>query len=120
MSAAQGLWPLMLLRVICGVFFIPHAIGKFTAREAAIQFFGAAGFRPAAIYASIGICAEVTMATFLICGWYVRPVAWIAALYLLIAVGAVVKVSKKWLWHLGGCEYPLFWALSCIVVGALD
>jgi hypothetical protein len=24
--------------------------------------------------------------------------------------------SGKWLWNIGGCEYPLFWAICCAVV----
>jgi uncharacterized membrane protein YphA (DoxX/SURF4 family) len=118
MFSFEALTPLVFLRVICGFFFIPHAIGKFTAREASFGFFHAAGFRPAPRYAYFAMGAEVIMATLLISGFFVGPVAWIAAAYLLIAAGAVVKVEKKWLWHIGGCEFPLFWSMCCTVVAA--
>ena len=36
-----------ILRLICGLFFIPHIVGKFTAREASLGFFRAAGLKPA-------------------------------------------------------------------------
>jgi putative oxidoreductase len=67
----------------------------------------------------IALCAEVFIATTLILGWHVRFAAWLAALYLLAAAAALVKVSKKWLWQHGGCEYALLWSLCCLAVGAL-
>src|SRR6185436_16391781 len=39
------------------------------------------------------------------------PKAW------LVATWAAWRNSKgKWLWNIGGCEYPFFWAIACIVV----
>jgi hypothetical protein len=49
----------------------------------------------------------------------VHIAAWASCVYLLIASAAVLKVTKKWLWHFGGCEYPLFWALCCAVLAEL-
>ena len=43
--------------------------------------------------------------------------AYLACLYLLIAAAANFSVSRKWLWHIGGSEWPVFWALCCAVVG---
>jgi putative oxidoreductase len=116
-SVARSLAGLTALRIICGLFFLPHAIGKFTAREAAYEFFSAAGFKPAPTFARVAIAIELLLAALLVSGLETRPVAWVAGAYLLIAAGSVLKVEKKWLWHLGGCEYPLFWALCCGVVG---
>ena len=48
---------------------------------------------------------------------YTRYVALIEAVFLLVAAWAVWRYSKgKWLWHIGGFEYCLFWAICCIVV----
>jgi uncharacterized membrane protein YphA (DoxX/SURF4 family) len=113
----QFLPPSVVLRVICGIFFLPHAIGKFTAQEASFGFFRAAGFRPAQPYAYAAMIIEVILATLLIFGCCVRPAALLACIYLLIAAGAVFKVSKKWLWHIGGGEFPVFWAICCGIVG---
>jgi putative oxidoreductase len=109
---------LVSLRIICGFFFIPHAIGKFTARHAAFGFFHAAGFRPAPPFAYFAVVLELVLATLLIAGWYLRPVAWVAAIYLFIAAAAVIRVERKWLWHISGCEYPIFWGLCCGIVAA--
>ena len=27
--------------------------------------------------------------------------------------------SVKWLWNLGGTEFPVFWAIACVVVAML-
>jgi putative oxidoreductase len=109
---------LVVLRTICGFFFIPHAIGKFTARSAAFGFFHAAGFRPAPLFAYMALSLELVLASLLMAGWWVRPSATIAAIYLFIACGAVIKVERKWLWHIRGCEYPLFWGICCAIVAA--
>jgi putative oxidoreductase len=107
---------LAALRLICGFFFIPHAIGKVTAKAAAFGFFHAAGFRPAALFGYTAMVLEVVMAISLIAGLFVRPVALVAMIYLFIGAAAVIKVNKKWLWHIGGCEYPLFWGICCAIV----
>jgi putative oxidoreductase len=118
MSALHFPAALVVLRFICGFFFIPHSIGKFTARSAAHGFFHAAGFRPAPLFAYVALSLEVALAILLMAGWWVRPAATIAAIYLFIATLAVIRVERKWLWHIGGCEYPLFWGICCAIVAA--
>jgi len=105
-----------VLRILCGFCFIPHAIGKFTAREASFAFFSAAGFRPPAPFAYTAMTLEVGLAICLMIGVAEKPAAFVACIYLLIAAAAVVKVERKWLWHLGGCEYSVFWATCCALV----
>jgi putative oxidoreductase len=112
-----GLTPMIALRFICGLFLIPHAVGKVTARSAAYSFFESAGFKPAARYAYTAMITEVIVAIMLMAGVFVQIAAWIACLYLLIAALAVLRVSGKWLWHLGGCEYPFFFATCAAIVG---
>ncbi len=116
MNYFGALTPLTALRLICGFFFLPHAVGKFTAKQAAFGFFDKAGFRPAPLFGYFAMSLEVVLGLLLLTGVMVRPVAWVAVIYLAIATLAVIKVEKKWLWHIGGCEYPLFWALCCAVV----
>jgi len=41
----------------------------------------------------------------------------VVRLDLLIAAAVNFSVSRKWLWHIGGSEWPVFWALCCAVVG---
>ena len=38
------------------------------------------------------------------------------ASHLLVAAAATCKVAKRWIWVIGGIEYCVFWAISCLVV----
>jgi putative oxidoreductase len=120
MASLYSLTPLLVLRLICGLFFVPHIVGKFTAREASLNFFRAAGLRPAEIWRWVAMLIEVVLALLLILNIYTHIVGFVSCAYLLVATLAVIKVSKKWLWHIGGCEYPLFWAICCAVVAGMS
>lgn len=107
----------VLLRLICGFFLLPHAMGKFTAREASIGFFTAAGFKPPALWAYFAMTIEVILGVALILGIFTQWAAYASGLYLLVAAAANFKLSRKWLWHIGGSEWPVFWAICCFIVG---
>ena len=106
-----------VLRVVCGAFFVPHVVGKITAREASVNFFRMAGFRPAQFWSYVSMGIEIVLAACLVFGIFSTYAAYVASLYLLIAAAANFKVSRKWLWHLGGSEWAVFWALCCALVG---
>jgi putative oxidoreductase len=106
----------VILRIICGAFLLPHMIGKFTARQASLGFFNAAGLKPAAAWAAVSMTVELVMGVSMIIGFYTRPVAWVLGVYLLVCAAAVIKVEKKWLWHIGGCEFCVFWAICSFIV----
>ena len=40
----------------------------------------------------------------------------IAFIHLLVAAAATYKVTKCWIWVIGGVEYCIFWAICCLVV----
>ena len=40
----------------------------------------------------------------------------IMTFHLLVAATGVYKVTKKWLWNIGGFEFCLFWAICCWIV----
>ena len=105
-----------ILRIICGLFFIPHMIGKFY-EPAALQFFVKANFKPPAAWMYLSGLIEAFLAIGLILGLFVTYVAAVAAIHLIIAAIALYRVSKgKWIWNAGGCEFPVFWAICCVVV----
>jgi putative oxidoreductase len=65
----------------------------------------------------LALVIEVIAGIALILGVWPQAAAWCTALFLLVATAASFKVSKgRWIWLAGGCEYPLFWALCCIIV----
>ena len=107
-----------LLRIICGVFFIPHIVGKITV-PATLQFFVEAGFRPPATWMYIAGAIETVLTIALVFDIYTPYVALIAAFHLFVAGAATYKVTKKWIWVIGGIEYCAFWMLACIVLAML-
>jgi putative oxidoreductase len=105
-----------ILRIICGAFFIPHIYAKFFVPEA-LGFFVAAKFKPPATWMYITCVIEIVVAIGLILGIYPVYVGLIAAIELTVAAIAVYRVTGgRWLWNIGGCEYPVFWAICCVVV----
>ena len=106
-----------ILRIICGLFFVPHLVTKATGLPGAIQAFRDFRFYPPAAWVYAAIVIEVIVSTGLVFGVYTRYVALLAAAFLLVAAFGVYRFANgKWLWNIGGYEYPLFWANCCIVV----
>ena len=106
-----------VLRILCGAFFVPHVVGKITAREASVGFFKLAGWNPPQFWSYAAMAIEIALATCLVLDILATYAAYLASIYLLIAAVANFRLSRKWLWHMGGSEWPVFWALCCAVVG---
>ena len=106
-----------VLRILCGAFFVPHVVGKITAREASVGFFKLAGWNPPQFWSYAAMAIEIALATCLVLDILATYAAYLASIYLLIAAVANFRLSRKWLWHIGGSEWPVFWALCCAVVG---
>jgi len=104
-----------ILRIACAVFFIPHIIGKITV-PATLEFFVKAGFKPPATWMYIEGTIETFLCIGLFFGIYLQYVAFIAFIHLLVAAAATYKVTKSWIWVIGGIEYCVFWAICCLVV----
>jgi len=106
----------VLLRIVCGLFFLPQAIGKLTNRIITIGAFERMGLPYPELCLPVFLAFEFVVSAALILGIYTTVAAWLAAAFLAVAALSVAKVNKKWLWHVGGCEYPLFWSLCCVIV----
>jgi putative oxidoreductase len=106
-----------ILRIACGAFFVPHLVAKFSEREFVVAFFEKVGFRPALFWVYVALGVEVLAAVGLILAIFTFYAAVLAAAFLSVAALATFRFSSgRWLWNAGGCEYPLFWAIACIVV----
>jgi putative oxidoreductase len=107
----------VLLRIIVALFLIPHAVAKITMRQGSLGFFTAAGYPSPGLFVNFGIVFEFVIAAALILGVYTQIAAWLTVFYMLVATASVYKVAQgKWLWNIGGCEYPLFWGLCAAIV----
>lgn len=105
-----------ILRLMCGVFFIPHIWAAFYVPRA-IDVFIKNGFKPPEFWLYASAAIEVVLAVGLIFGIYVHFIAAIAAIHLAVAAVAVYRLSGgKWLWNIGGCEFPVMWSICCAVV----
>jgi len=104
-----------ILRLICGLFLIPHLYAKFYV-PAALGFFVAAGFKPPKFWMYLAGGIEAVLAVTLILGIYVAIAGAIAAIHLLVATVGVYRVTGKYLWNIGGYEFCLFWAICCWIV----
>lgn len=106
-----------LLRIACGAFFIPHAVGKIAEREFTLGFFVKAGFARPGWWLTAALAIETVVATCLILDIATRAAAIVAAAFLAVAAAATWRVSgRRWYWNFGGPEYCVFWAIACAVV----
>src|SRR5580658_3767257 len=85
----------VVLRLICGLFFIPHIVAKVT-EPATLNFFKAAKFNPPAAWMYIAGAIETALTIGLVFAIYTPYVAVLAAFHLFVAAAATAKVSKKW------------------------
>lgn len=109
--------PMDWLRVLCGVWFIPHVVGKIQNFEAAAaNTFTKAGFKPARLFVAAAIAMEITAAAGLVFGIQPQLAAALAVLVLGGAAFAVVKINGfNWRWQKQGPEYMIFWAAACVL-----
>jgi putative oxidoreductase len=108
----------VVLRLICGLFFLPHVIGKF-AGSASIEFFKAAKFKPPAMWMYLAATIEAMLSICLVFALYTPFVALVTAFHLLVAAVAMYELNRKWIWLIGGIEFCIFWMLSCVALSLL-
>jgi putative oxidoreductase len=107
-----------ILRLICGLFFIPHVVGKFT-EPATLNFFKAAKFNPPATWMYFAGTIETFLTLGLVFAIATPLVALVAAFHLFVAGAATYKVTGKWIWVIGGIEFCVFWMICCIILAML-
>lgn len=109
--------PMNLLRILTALYFIPHLVGKFTAKEAVNGFFTAANLLPPDRYRWFSFTVETIVVIFLFLAIYPAYAALLGGIHLLVAGWASYKVSKGgWIWLGGGAEYPIYWALVLLIL----
>lgn len=115
-----------IIRIICGLFLLPHAHSKispenlFALNQGTIGFFEKAGFAPGEIWVTLAFFAELLSGLALILGICTRWAGIVAGVVLLMAVYALQTLKGfSWLWNKGGYEYPVFWAICCFAVALM-
>jgi len=106
-----------ILRLICGLFLLPHFYAKASNLEFTYKLYTDFRLYPPKLWAFASMTMEVVCAIGMVFAIYTRYVAAVEAVFLCVAAWSVWRYSQgKYLWHAGGFEYCVFWAICCIVV----
>ena len=109
--------PVVVVRILCGLLFVPHILFKLNAMDGAAAFFAKAGFDPAYPFLILAIITESISAAGLIFNIATKWTGLLAAAVMAGATKAVVATKGViWLWNLGGVEYNVTWLLLCLVI----
>lgn len=107
-------FPLTLLRIICGLWFLPHCWGKLSNIGPASLTFAKAGLKPPRAFVILTVILELVAAAGMIFGIYTRVAALLAVIVLCGAAFALVRINGfNWRWQKQGLEFVLFWAIAC-------
>ena len=110
----------VILRILCGLFLLPHLYAKSMNFNFMLGIYKEWKLEPPKAWLLASLITEIICAPLLILGIYTKYAAILCAIFLLVASWAAWRNSKgKWLWNIGGFEYPFFWAITCIVVAML-
>ncbi|WP_394888588.1 DoxX family protein [Mesorhizobium sp. AaZ16] len=108
--------PMAVLRILCGVWFLPHCMGKMRNIGPASVTFAKAGFHPARLFVITTIVVELVAGAGLVLNIYPRLAAALAVWVLLGASYAVIKINGwNWRWQKQGPEFMVFWAAVCVL-----
>lgn len=112
--------PMVVTRILCGLFYFPHAISKITGFAGTVGFFTKAGFAPAEAFVVLSIVMELTCAIGLTFGVFTKYLGVVSAGLMVVAAYAIVQVyGLGWFWAGHGIEYLVFWGVASLAV-ALD
>lgn len=108
--------PLSVLRVVCGIWFLPHCIGKIRNVGPASQTFEKAGLRPGKFFLFLTVVMELLAGTGLVLNIHREAAAALAVVVLAGASYAVIRINSfNWRWQKQGPEYMVFWAIACVL-----
>lgn len=106
-----------LLRIACGLFFIPHLFVKFRNQAFVKDFMARAGLKPPAAWLYAAFAIEILVTLGLVLDVYTTIAAVLAGAFLVVAGWASwTNSGGKWIWNFGGAEFPVFWAICCFAV----
>ena len=114
----EELSDIRFLQIICGVWFIPHVVGKIRHAKQAVKNFESFGFVPGQVFVPLAIGLEILAFLGLAFGIQPHLASLCATAVLLGAAGGVVRGKGwNWRWQFLGPEYLIFWAIVCLYAG---
>jgi putative oxidoreductase len=111
--AAAEPYVLPLLRVITGLWLLPHGIPKIGSFGGTAEFLGGLGYHPGWFWTLVVILTEVVFGLMLAAGVLTR----LAALFIFIHMLNIIAFhwGNGFSWSDGGWEYPGMWAVAALV-----
>lgn len=104
------------LRILCGVWLLPHAVLKLKNAKLAQNTFTQVGLKPGMAFLVATVALELVAAIGLIFDVYPRVAAGFAVFVLMGASYAVLRMHGfAWRWNKSGPEYMIFWSIACIL-----
>ncbi len=109
--------PLVPVRIMLGLLFIPHVAFKLADIPGSTAFFAKVGLQPAGAMVWLAIAMESAAAISLVFGILPKWTGFLAAGVMATATFAVLQMKGAvWLWNFGGVEYNVFWMTLCALV----
>src|SRR3954453_1750144 len=111
--------PLMPIRVMAGLFYLPHILFKLNGMAGSVAFFEKAGFNPPMLFLILALVAEVVCAIGLTFDILTKWIGLVSAGVMGFALyGILATKGPGWLWNLGGVEYLVFWGVTSLALAA--
>jgi putative oxidoreductase len=108
--------PQALLRILCGLWFLPHAFLKVKNAALAQQTFANVGLKPGPLFLYLTVALELLAAAGLVLNVLPQLAAAAAVFVLLGASYAVLRMHGwNWRWNKSGPEFMVFWSLACVI-----
>jgi putative oxidoreductase len=105
--------PAVVVRLMAGLFYLPHAIFKITGFAGSLVAFSKMGFEPPLYWVSLAIFTELLCAVGLTLNIYTRYVGFMSAGTMALAVyGTFATKGVHWMWNFSGVEYLVFWGVA--------
>lgn len=110
--------PVVVLRLMCGLFYAPHILFKLGNMAGSAAFFGRVlPYGEVMLY--LALAAELACFVGITLNILVKWLGLVSAGIMAIAVYATLMTKGPgWLWNLGGVEYLVFWGVSSVALAA--
>ncbi|WP_084539846.1 DoxX family protein [Azorhizobium doebereinerae] len=109
-----------MVRIIAGLFYLPHVIQKLAGIDSSLVFFTKAGLVPAPLFLGLSITFESLSFICLTFGLFTRWIGLVSFGCMMVAAYAIIQTKGLgWYWARGGVEYLLFWGFTSLVI-AID
>jgi putative oxidoreductase len=112
--AAAEPYMLPLLRIVTGLWLLPHGLPKvFGGAAGTGEFLESVGYSPGIFWAWAIALTEVIGGLLLAAGFLTRLAAF--AIFVFMVNAAIFHSQNGFLWGDGGWEYPAMWAVAALV-----